>query len=141
MFYAPSNALPYPSPIVAPTTSNLVTINLTHVFNPSLTNELIASYVRYSNTNNPENAAAVTLQAIGFSAPTLFGSTRRQFPNINMNYGSGLAGFYGTSFESPLAGGSFGKILRREAVTDNVTKILGTHNMKFGFYWVLNNNE
>jgi Carboxypeptidase regulatory-like domain len=141
VFFAPSNALPYPSPIVAPTTSNLVTINLTHVFNPSLTNELIASYVRYSNTNNPENAAAITPQAIGFVAPTLFGATRKQFPNINMNFGAGLAGFYGTSFGSPLAGGSFGKILRREAVTDNVTKIIGTHNLKFGAYWVFNNNE
>jgi hypothetical protein len=141
VFFAPANALPYPSPIVAPTTSNLITVNLTHVFSPSLTNELIASYVRYSNTNNPEDAAAITPQAIGFSAPTLFGSIRKQFPNINMNFGSGLAGFYGTSFGSPLAGGSFGKILRREAITDNITKILGTHNMKFGFYWVFNNNE
>lgn len=141
VYYAPGNALPYPSPIVAPTTSNLVSINLTHVFSPSLTNELIASYVRYANTNNPENSAVITPQAIGFTAPTLFGSIRKQFPNINMNYGSGLAGFYGNSFGSPLAGGSFGKILRREAVTDNITKILGTHAMKFGFYWVFNNNE
>jgi hypothetical protein len=141
VFYAPSNALPYPSPIVAPTTSNLITLNLTHVFSPSATNELVLSYVRYANTNNVENAAAVTPQAIGFSAPTLFNSTRNQFPNINENYGSGLAGFYGTSFGSPLAGGSFGKILRREAVTDNFTKIIGTHNIKVGAYWVFNDNE
>ncbi len=141
VFYAPSNTLPYPSPIVSPTTSNLITLNLTHVFSPSLTNELIASYVRYSNTGNPQDPAAVTPEAIGFTAPTLFGSVRKQFPNVNMNYGGGLAGFSGNEFGSPLAGGSFGKILRREAITDNITKIVGTHNMKFGFYWVFNNNE
>lgn len=140
VFYAPSNALPYPSTIVAPTTSNLGTLNFTHVFNPSLTNEFIASYVRYSNTNNPTDPAAVNRQNVGFNGPALFNAHPAQFPNIN-DYSSGLAGFYGTSFGSPLAGGSFGKIMRRASIADNVTKTLGTHSIKAGFYWAFSDNE
>src|SRR5206468_3509998 len=41
IWWAPSHPLPYPSPLVAPTTSNVILVNGTHVFSATLTNETV----------------------------------------------------------------------------------------------------
>src|SRR5258708_28400800 len=46
---APTCTIPYPSPVVAKTTSNAIMANLTHVFSPTTTNEFVFTYARYIN--------------------------------------------------------------------------------------------
>ena len=49
VWWAPNWTLPYPSPVLAATTSHQVMANLTHVFSPTTTNEFVFTYARYIN--------------------------------------------------------------------------------------------
>jgi hypothetical protein len=140
VWWAPSSSLPYPSPIVAPTTSNVATLNITKAINPTFTNEAVASYVRYANANKPEDTSKATRSSIGYTAGTLFDATPTQIPNI-VSWSGALPGFYAPSFGGSMSNGAFGKILRNASVADNLTKVLANHTIKGGFYWDVNGNE
>ena len=143
IWWAPSWSLPYPSPLVAPTTSNVVMANATHVFSPTLTNETVFTYARYINPVTPQNPQAINPSGLGFNVPGLFGAKRVQIPNIiSWSGNGGFAGFdqqavFGGSFN----GGAFGGLKEVPALYDNLSKVAGTHTMKFGFYWDSNGNE
>lgn len=140
VWYAPSSSLPYPSTIIGPTTSNVGIFHVINVISPSFTNDAVASYVRYGNVNKPQNAAAYSRQGIGYNGGSIFGATTDQIPNI-VSYSGALPGFYAPSFDGPLSGGGFGKILREFSASDNLTKVLGSHTIKGGGYWELFGNE
>ena len=142
MWWAPQFSLPYPSPLVAPTTANVIMANATHVFSPTLTDELVFTYAQYVNPANPTNPKAIDPATYGFNVPGLFGAKRLQIPNI-MSW-SGNGGFAGyvqqAVFGGTYNGGAFGKTATDPALYDNLSKVAGTHTMKFGFYWDLNQN-
>jgi len=134
VWWAPNTALPYPSPIVASQKANQLTGNLTHVFSPTLTNELVATYARFINPNTLSNSSAADRSAVGYNVNGLFGTTAKQIPNV-LSWGGGLAGFYAQSFGGAWNGGAFGGLKSTPAVYDNLTKVYGAHTLKFGFYW------
>ncbi len=143
VWWAPSWSLPYPSPLVAPTSSNVIMVNGTHVFSPTLTNETVFTYARYVNPITAENPAAINPSNLGFNVPGLFGAKRVQIPNL-LSWGAngGFAGYdtqaiFGGGFQ----GGAFGGLKSDPAIYDNVSKVSGTHTMKFGFYWDQNGNQ
>lgn len=144
VWWAPSWELPYPSPLVAPTTSNVIMSNLTHVFSPTLTNETVFTYARYINPISPQSSAAINPSTVGFNVPGLFGTSRVQIPNI-ISWSGGGNGFSGFDqqavFGGGFNGGSFGGLKSVPAVYDNISKVAGTHTMKFGFYWDSNGNQ
>src|SRR5205823_7382210 len=144
VWWAPSWSLPYPSPLTAPTTANVVMLNGTHVFSPTLTNETVFTYARYLNPLKPENPAADNPSTIGFNVPGLFGAKRVQTPNL-ISWGGGGNGFAGFNtqavFGGAFQGGAFGGLKTVPAVYDNLSKVVGTHTMKFGFYWDSNGNQ
>jgi hypothetical protein len=143
VWWAPAFSLPYPSPLVAPTTSNVVMANLTHVFGPTLTNETVFTYARYINPVTPVNPTAINPATYGLSTTGLFGVKEVQIPNIiSWSGNGGFAGYdqqavFGGNFN----GGSFGGLKSDPAIYDNVSKVAGTHDMKFGFYWDSNGNQ
>ncbi len=144
VWWAPSWSLPYPSPLVAPTTSNVIMANGTHVFSPTLTNETVFTYARYINPITPQNPAAINPSNLGFNVPGLFGAKRVQIPNL-LSWGGGGNGFAGYDtqgvFGGGFNGGAFGGLKSDPAIYDNLSKVAGTHTMKFGFYWDSNGNQ
>jgi hypothetical protein len=144
VWWAPSWSLPYPSPMIAPTTANVIMTNLTHVFSPTLTNETVFTYARFINPSTPENPAAINPSTYGFDVPGLFGAKRVQIPNL-ISWGAGGNGFAGYDaqhvFGGAFDGGAFGGLKSDPAIYDNISKVAGTHTMKFGFYWDGNGNE
>lgn len=143
VWWAPSWSLPYPSPLVAPTTSNVVMSNFTHVFSPTLTNETVFTYARYINPLTPENSSAINPSNLGFDVPGLFGAKRVQIPNlISWGANGGFAGYDTQAvFGGAFNGGAFGGLKSDPALYDNLSKVYGTHTMKFGFYWDSNGNQ
>jgi hypothetical protein len=143
IWWAPSWSLPYPSPLVAPTTSNVVMTNLTHVFSPTLTNETVFTYARFINPITPESKTAIDPATYGFNVPGLFGVNRVQIPNlISWGANGGFAGFDTQAiFGGGFNGGAFGGLKSDPAIYDNISKVAGTHTMKFGFYWDSNGNQ
>ncbi len=69
VWWAPAFSLPYASPLIAPTTSNVTMANVTHVFSPTLTNETVFTYARYINPVVAENPQAINPSTIGFQTP------------------------------------------------------------------------
>lgn len=143
VWWAPAFSLPYPSPLIAPTSSNVIMANGTHVFSPTLTNETVFTYARYLNALTPTNPSAIDPKSVGFNVPGLFGVSRVQIPNIGSWSGNGgFAGFDQQAvFGGGFNGGAFGALKSDPAIYDNLTKVAGTHTMKFGFYWDMNGNQ
>jgi hypothetical protein len=129
--------LPYPSNAVAPTTSQVVLGNVTHVFNPTTTNEFVVTYARYVNQSTLTNPKAVDRSTIGFNTTGLFGHTTHQMPNVVSSWSAALPNIDQYSFDS----GPFGGTKQTPAIYDNVTKVVGPHSIKVGFYWDSSHGE
>jgi hypothetical protein len=124
--------LPYPSSISGKNRSDSATASLTHVFSPTLTNETIFAVTYINFPNQIDNRQAVSRQALGYPYQGVFGESNDQIPSTDPSgWGSG-----GPMIFNP---GGFDPILFAKkwqiALSDNVTKIWGTHTMKFGGYW------
>jgi hypothetical protein len=143
VWWAPPWSVPYPSPMVAPTSANVVMANVTHVFNPTTTNETVFTYARYINPLSLQDPQKVNPAAVGYNVPGLFGVKEIQIPNV-ISWSGGGHGFSGWDnqavFGGPFQGGAFGGLKDDYALYDNITKVVGTHTMKFGAYWDSNRN-
>ncbi|HKW19613.1 MAG TPA: carboxypeptidase-like regulatory domain-containing protein [Terriglobales bacterium] len=129
-----SPTTPYPSPIVESTTSHVVSANLTKVFSPTLTNELIFTYTYLNLPNQFQNPNKVNRAGLGLNYNLLFNHPNPDkliFPEMT-GWGDGVTNMLNTGFE--LSGGVYAK-KTLPSVADNVFKVWGTHTTKFGFYW------
>ncbi|HXM42622.1 MAG TPA: carboxypeptidase-like regulatory domain-containing protein [Bryobacteraceae bacterium] len=136
-----NGSLPYPSSQNANQDSNVYSANLVHVFSPTLTNEFVFAEATFLNPIILAKPSAVSPSGIGFSMTGLFSNPYTpQMPNT---YGytaqsAGAVGFgtysYGEPF-TPAGANSFGKLSQTPQISDNVTKIQGSHTLKAGVYW------
>lgn len=138
------NSLPYPSDQVAGQISKIYNANLVHVFSPTLTNEFVFSQASFLNPIKLTNPDAVNPAKIGFTMTGLFANNLLpQVPNIFgwTNSAIGMGTYpYGANWP---AGGanSFGKLSQTPNISDNITKVWGTHTLKAGFYWDFARND
>ena len=131
---------PYPSPIKETTTSDVVTANLTKVFSPSLTNELVFSYTYLNLPNSFGDRSKVERGALGLNYNFLFSHPSPDnmiFPQMT-GWGDGVSNMLNTGFE--LNGTVYAK-KTLPSVADNLIKVWKTHTTKFGFYWERTWNE
>jgi hypothetical protein len=134
-WWAPAQALPYPTSIDAHTPSKVLAVNFTKVFSPTLVNEFIGSYATYLNTLAPSNPDAINPSKLGMTYGSLFGVKQTQMSNL-LSWDSGIADFMPqANFGGPAFSGNFGAHKYDPSLADNVSKVWGTHTMKFGFYW------
>ncbi len=135
----PGDQVPYPTPIHSPNQSQSVSADLTHVFGPSLTNEFIFGYTYIDFPNEFADPSKVDRTAIGYPYQGLFHNGLKQIPNI-LNWGNQTAFIYNPGgFEA--GNGNLFAIKHLATFGDNLSKVLGTHTMKFGAYYehVINN--
>lgn len=131
---------PYPSPIAEKSTSDVVTANLTKVFSPTLTNELVFSYTYLNLPNSFSDRSKVDRGALGINYNFLFSHPNPQniiFPQMT-GWGDGISNMLNTGFE--LNGTVYAK-KTLPSVADNLVKVWRTHTTKFGFYWERTWNE
>ncbi len=133
IWWALPNTLPYPSPGASNTVTYVVLTNLTHVFNPTTTNETVFTWSHFVNPYKLTNANAASRSANNFNVPGLFGTTTSQIPNFEPDYC--CSGQLGSFNYYPLAGGTFGGVKQVPAFYDNFTKVFGAHTVKVGAYW------
>jgi hypothetical protein len=132
-------ALPYPSPQVAAEKSDVYSANLLHIFSPTLTNEFVFAEARFVNPIRLTDPEAVNPDKIaGFQFQGLFPNPLTpQIPNT-LGFTNAAIGINTWSYGAPWpAGGpnSFGKLSDTPNLSDNITKVIGTHLLKAGFYW------
>jgi hypothetical protein len=124
--------LPYPSSISGKNRSDSVSTSLTHVFDPTLTNETIfaVTYINFPNQIDDRNA--VSRQALGYPYQGVFGDSNDQIPSVD-------PGGWGNSGPLIFNPGGFDPILFAEkwqvSVQDNLTKVWGLHTVKLGAYY------
>jgi hypothetical protein len=140
-WWAPSSAVPYPSAMPAATPSSVIMGNYTHVFGPSVVNELVVTYARYVNDLSLANPSAVDPAKLGINTQGLFGRTQKQIPDT-LSWSGSLAEFMP---QADFYGGGnnvFGATKATPAVYDNISWVKGSHTMKFGGYFsVISNNQ
>lgn len=91
--------------------------SLTSTLSPTTANEFRYSYTFWSNTNNPPTAAQCPAPCLGLG-----------MPNFSIY---GVSNFtIGNATNAPQS-----RILRRHIFADNISKMKGSHSMKFGAYW------
>jgi hypothetical protein len=124
--------LPYPSSISGKNRSDSVSASLTHVFNPTLTNETVLAVTYINFPNQIDNREAVSRQALGYPYQGVFGQSNDQIPSVD----PGGWGANGPLVYNP---GGFDPILFAKkwqvSVQDNLTKVWGLHTIKMGAYY------
>ncbi|HLY15641.1 MAG TPA: carboxypeptidase-like regulatory domain-containing protein [Bryobacteraceae bacterium] len=131
-------SLPYPSSQNATQVSQIYSANLMHVFSPTLTNEFIFADAKFVNPIILGSPSTVDPSKVGLQFSGLF--TNQMTPQIPNTYGytNAALGFATYPFGAPWTPGgknSFGKLSDTPNISDNVTKIVGSHTLKAGFYW------
>jgi hypothetical protein len=79
---ATTQQLPYPSRIQGRNRSDSITASLTHVFNSTMTNEIVFGYTFIGFPNVFEDPSKVDRSAIGYAYRGLFKNGVVQFPNV-----------------------------------------------------------
>src|SRR5262249_6477592 len=96
-----SPTTPYPSPLVEKTQSDVITANLTKVFSPTLTNELVFSYTFLNLPNSFANPTKVQRGSLGLNYQMLFTHANQDkliFPQIT-GWGDGISNQLNSGFE------------------------------------------
>jgi hypothetical protein len=135
LWWRNNGQVPYPTSTIAPNRSDSVSASLTQVFTPTLTNEVVFGYSFIDFPNQFEDPKKVSKAALNMPFKGLFKNGLDQIPSLT-TWGEG---------PTLLNPGGFDPILFATKhlinFADNVTKVQGTHTLKFGAYYefVINN--
>jgi hypothetical protein len=128
-FSSPANSMPWLMKVNYKTTNPNFVFNVTYTFSPTLVNELNLGTAGWSETQlyNSSDLAKAQLSSGGYNIPALY-------PGVNplnllpaVTFGLQNPASFGWDSRFPMA-----DQVRSYSLTDNVTKILGTHTLKLG---------
>ena len=130
---ARTQQLPYPSPIEGKNRSDSVSASLTHVFNPTMTNEAVLGYTFIGFPNTFQDPKKVDRNVIGYNYQGLFKNGVAQFPNIQTTQEVAAISTSG-GFE---IGGPRGLYADKfmPSASDTITKVWRTHTLKAGVFF------
>ncbi len=139
LWWRQTNQVPYPSPIQGKNKSDSITGTITHVFSPTMTNEVVMAYSYIGFPNVFADPSKVDRTQVGYTYAGLFNNGVAQIPSIGGNTEAALI-FNPGGFE---AGGKSAGLYADKwmpSVSDTVTKVFGTHTFKAGFFfeWIRN---
>ncbi len=130
IWWGTGNDLPYPSQMPANQVSNIYSANVTHVFSPTLTNEFVFAEASFLNPIALTNPAAVDPTKLGFSLTGLFKNAYLpQIPNT-ISWSKAVPGYFAPTFGQQFESGDFGKLSQTPNISDNITKVAGTHTLE-----------
>jgi hypothetical protein len=140
IWWGTGNDLPYPTQMPANQVSNVYSANVTHIFSPTLTNEVVFADATFLNPIALADPSKVNPSKLGFSMTGLFSDPYTpQIPNT-LSWSKAAPGYFAPTFGQQFEGGDFGKLSQAPNLSDNLTKVAGTHTLKFGFYWDYSRN-
>jgi hypothetical protein len=136
LWWQPPQSVPFPGDAAQRGDSHTFSLNLVHVFGPTLTNELVGTVSYFSNPGVYNNPEAVSRAALGYPYQGVFHngtdimpalSTGWWIPGYPMIYQQDISNYQSVKFLPTLS--------------DNLTKVWGTHTLKTGFYWEITGNK
>jgi hypothetical protein len=138
LWWRQTDQVPYPTDVKGLNKSDSVSASLTHVFSPTMTNEFVFSYTFIGFPNVFSNPSAVNRADVGYTYTGLYKNGIAQIPSFG---GNGWVGeeaaivFNPSGFE---AGGATQGLYADKwmpNLQDTVSKVIGTHTIKGGFFW------
>ena len=142
LWWRQSDQVPYPSPIQGRNKSDSWSGTITHVFSPTMTNEVVMAYTFVGFPNVFADPSKVARATVGYTYTGLFNNGVAQIPSFGGNGGSGEAAliFNPGGFE---AGGASSGLYANKympSVSDTFTKVVRNHTIKAGFFyeWIRN---
>jgi len=127
--------VPYPTPILGKNASDSVSTSLTHVFNPTMTNEFVFAYTLIRFPNVFQDPSKVDRTKVGYNYAGIFKNGVSQIPSFGQWGGETAQIFNPSGFEA--GGPSQGLYANKymPSVSDTVAKVWSTHTVKAGVYW------
>ena len=140
LWWRNGSQVPYPTEIVGKNRSDSISVGLTKIFSPTMTNEFVFGYTTIKFPNVFNDPAKVDRTKLGIDFPGLFKNGVKQIPSIT-GWGGDMATMFNPGgFE---VGGSRGLFADKflPTISNNLTKVWGTHTTKVGGFWefVINN--
>ncbi len=141
LWWRQTDQVPYPTPVLGENKSDSATASLTHVFSPTMTNEVIFAYTFVGFPNVFENPGAVVRSGVGYNYAGLFKNGVTQIPSFGTGSGGNSAAGEAALIFNPggFEDGGVGQGLYADkympSIGDGLTKVIGTHTLKAGFYW------
>jgi hypothetical protein len=127
------NQVPYPASQTGKDASNSLNLTFTNVISPSLTNELSVGYTRFTLEEKLGSLSAVSRTALNYPYPNLFNTQTDLIPNVDFEGGNTAINnsqLYINGGEDPPYLGAQNSY----TVNDGLTKLLGKHMIKVGFF-------
>ena len=135
-----TGVVPSPTPINGSYKSDSIAFTLTHVFSPTMTSESTFYYTTEGMPNSPQDFSKISRSALGLSWKTHF-DNNDQVPAITA-WGSsfptlGSGNNLGTDFSPTGFRNKPGMMANKgmPSLRENLTKVIGTHTLKFGAFW------
>jgi hypothetical protein len=129
LWWRNAGQVPYPTPVEAPNRSDSVSASLTQIFTPTLTNEVVFGYSYIDFPNQFQDPKKVSKSALNIPFAGLLKNGLDQIPALT-TWGEG---------PTLLNPGGFDPVLfaTKHLVNfaDNLTKVQGTHTVKFGAFF------
>ena len=135
LWWRNGSQVPYPTPVLGKNRSDSISASLTHVFNPTLTNEFVFGYTFIGFPNVFQDPAKVDRTQLGVDITGLFKNGVAQIPSFGSFGGETALVFNPGGFE---AGGPSSGLYANKympSISDTVAKVVRTHTLKAGFYW------
>jgi hypothetical protein len=134
LWSAATNQPPYPTPIEGRNRSDSITGSLTHVFNSTMTNEIVVAYTFIGFPNVFKDPDLVDRTKIGYNYKGLFKNGVIQMPTLSA---SGEVAALSSSQGGFEVGGKRGLYADKymPSFSDNFSKVWGTHTLKAGFFY------
>jgi len=135
LWWRNGSQVPYPTPVEGKNRSKSISGSLTHVFNPTMTNELVVAYTEVLFPNVFANPALVNRSNVGYNLTGLFNNGVSQIPSFGSFGNEAALVFNPGGFEA--GGPSQGLYANKymPSISDTVTKVMGKHTIKGGFFW------
>lgn len=135
LWWRNGTSVPYPTPVLGKNQSQSVSTSLTHVFNPTMSNEFVFAYTYIDFPNVFQNPAKVSDKALGITFKGIYNNGVDQIPSMT-SWGGELATLLNPSgFQ--IGGPSQGLFAKKDlpSFSDNLSKVWGTHTAKFGVFY------
>jgi hypothetical protein len=138
LWWRQTDQVPYPTAVLGKNKSDSVSSSLTHVFSPTMTNEFVFSYTFIGFPNVFSDPAKVNRTDVGYNYTGLYKNGVAQIPSfggVGWTAQEAALVFNPGGFEvgGPSAGLYADKWMPN--LSDTISKVVGTHTLKAGFFW------
>jgi hypothetical protein len=143
LWWRQTDQVPYPTPVEGKNKSDSVTASLTHVFSPTMTNEFVFAYTYIGFPNVFQDPSKVDRKTVGYGYQGIYKNGVSQIPSfggLGWTNQEAAVVFNPGGFEvgGPSAGLYADKWM--PSFSDTLTKVVGKHTVKGGFFyeWIRN---